>query len=79
MIKYLSTYKEIRKVLKIKDSMVAIEISGTETYVFAIKSDFKKMMRERGANREGPLDYNGDPTTFSWYSDQKILYVNGGI
>lgn len=77
---YLSTYKEVRKVLATRGSMVAVEISCTEQYVFAIKNDFLMLItRNAIQGQKGPLNYDGEPITFSWYVDQKILYVTSGI
>lgn len=79
--KQVTTYKEMRRLLKKKGSIVMVNISGTEQAIQANKSEFLYIIKEieqtRGA--KGPHDYNGNKHYFDWREDYKVLYVDGGI
>lgn len=81
-MKFIETYKEARKILKQKGVKVAIAIQGRpEIKIFAEKSDFILSMNQSAQEHgnEGPVDYDGNASSFMYDEGERIFYVDGGI
>lgn len=76
----ISTYKEAKRVLKIKGSKVAITPMPDTTPIFAEKSDFISTINQRESNgQKGPEDYDGNSVYFYWNEKELILEVSNCI
>lgn len=82
-IKWITTYKEARKLIKQKGVKVAIAIHGRpEVKVFAEKSDFLNEMNTQASHNgyKGPVDYDGNVRLgFMWCEKERIMYIDGCI
>ena len=78
---FLSTYKDIQKILRQKGVKAAVSVSGNpEISIYCDKSDLLKEIKSRKElGYTGPTDCDGNPVKLYFNEAYKVMLIDGGI